>query len=279
MNTTKHFARIRWLRCLLLALLALALGAPAVAEQATVAPAETLAPVVQEGKDYAILNGIPQTDRPLGLQESARAADSYFDRAVFVGDSVSLKLRNYVTQMRKSEPKFLSNAQFLTIGSFAARMAIEEVSKNSEHPKFKGKKMTIEAILAKTKASKVFIMLGMNDVAVTGTDGAVRDMMTLVGRIREKCPEIQIYVQSATPRLRGGPPTTQQLFDYDLALYDAVKALGDPRVYFADVAYVMRDSEGKLFPEYCSDPEDMALHFTDVACQKWIDYLYTHASP
>lgn len=269
------------MRGALLALLALALCAPAAgAQQATVEPAQTLEPppefIAVAGKDYSLRNGIPQTDHPLGLQEGPRTDDSFFDYAVFVGDSVSIKLRNYVTQMRKTEPKFLSNAQFLTVGSFSAKLALEDVSANSYHPKFKGKKMLVEDILAKSKARKVFIMLGMNDVGPSGVKGAVQDMMTLLGRIREKSPEIEIYVESATPRLSGGPPTTQQLFDYDLALYDAVLAKGDPKMHFVDVAYVMRDDEGKLFPEYCSDPEDLALHFTDAACQKWLDFLYTH---
>ena len=38
----------------------------------------------------------------------------------------------------------------------------------------------------------------------------------------------------------------------------------------------MRDEEGKLYESYCSDKTDLAMHFTDVACQEWIRYLYTH---
>lgn len=249
---------------------------PSVTSEPSITPESSAAPAPQGDGDYAVLDGIPQTDRPLGLQEGERVKDSYFDRAVFVGDSVSLKLRNYVVKKRKSDPNFLNNAQFLAVGSFAARLALEKVSKDSYHPKYKGQKMTIESILEKAGARKVFIMLGMNDVAVSGVDGSVRDMMKLVKRIQKKCPKIEVFVQSATPRLKGGPPTTQQLFDYDLALYEAVRKLNDPRVHFVDVAYIMRDGEGKLFPEYCSDADDMALHFTDIACQKWIDYLYTH---
>ena len=39
----------------------------------------------------------------------------------------------------------------------------------------------------------------------------------------------------------------------------------------------MRDENGYLYDAYCSDPEDMGMHFTDEGCVAWIDYLETHA--
>ena len=47
--------------------------------------------------------------------------------------------------------------------------------------------------------------------------------------------------------------------------------------YFVDVASVMYTEDGNsLIPEYCSDPDDMGLHFTEAGCEAWVDYLYTH---
>ena len=45
-------------------------------------------------------NGVTQG----ALPESPRAEDSYFDDAVFIGDSVSLKLNLYVTKNRQNNP-------------------------------------------------------------------------------------------------------------------------------------------------------------------------------
>ena len=45
---------------------------------------------------------------------------------------------------------------------------------------------------------------------------------------------------------------------------------------YLDVASVMKDSEGNLKREYCSDPDNMGVHFTDEGCKVWIDYLRTH---
>ena len=67
--------------------------------------------------------------------------------------------------------------------------------------------------------------------------------------------------------------TNRMLFDYDILLYNACVENG---WNFVDVAYVMRDENGYLFDAYCSDPEDMGMHFTDEGCEAWIEYLTTH---
>lgn len=46
--------------------------------------------------------------------------------------------------------------------------------------------------------------------------------------------------------------------------------------YLVDVSSAVQDSEGNLNLSYCSDPDDMGIHFTDEGCDVWIDYLYTH---
>ena len=227
---------------------------------------------------WSVLNGIPQTREALGLPECARVDDSYFNYTVFVGDSVTLKLEKYVTSQRKNGNPVLGGAKFIAIGSLGTHSALESVSKESLHPTIQGKKMTVEDALQTLNAQKVYIMLGMNDVALCGLETSIEYMLEFISRIREKSPGIEIFIESVTPRYGGGKPTTQQLFDYDLRLYEEVLKLNDPKIHFVDVAFVMRNEEGKLYESYCSDKADMGIHFTDLACEKWIEYLYTHAS-
>ena len=203
---------------------------------------------------------------------------SWFDDAVFVGDSVSLKLKYYATQMRKSDPGFLGKAQFLTAGSLGSGNALWEVSSESVHPSYQGKKMLLEESIPKTGAKKVFIMLGINDIAVYGIDGSVKNLETLLDRIAAAVPEVQFYVQSATPIHRGCEKRV--LNNANLEIYNqSVQALCERRGWhFMDVASVLRDAEGFLPSAYCSDREGMGIHFTDAACQVWLDSLKTHAA-
>ena len=203
---------------------------------------------------------------------------SWFDDAVFVGDSVSLKLSYYAIQRRKAEPDFLGKAQFLTSGSLGSGNALWEVSSQSVHPSYQGQKMLLEESIPLTGAKKVFIMLGMNDVAVYGTEGSAQNLEALLDRIAAAVPGVEFYVQSATPIYRGCEK--QKLNNTVLTAYNEVlQALCSRRGWhYLDVASVLRDSEGFLPSEYCSDREGMGIHFTDAACQVWVDYLKTHVA-
>ena len=218
----------------------------------------------------------PVTHRPLGLEEGEPVADRYFNDAVFIGDSITLKLQRYVTERRNAGDECLGRAKFLTAGSLGSGNAMWAVSSDSVHPSYQGEKMRIEKAIELMDAQKVYIMLGMNDVAYYGVEESVENMKALVGLILEKQPGAEIFIQSATPRISKmtSKPTNRMLFDYDILLYNACVENG---WHFVDVAYVMRDENGYLYDAYCSDPEDMGMHFTDEGCVAWIDYLETHA--
>ncbi|MBR3503244.1 MAG: SGNH/GDSL hydrolase family protein [Clostridia bacterium] len=218
----------------------------------------------------------PVTHRPLGLAEGDPVADKYFNDAVFIGDSITLKLQRYVTARRNDGGSCLGRAKFLTAGSLGSGNALWDVSSESVHPSYQGEKMRIEKAVELMDAQKVYIMLGMNDVAYYGIEESIENMKKLVALILERQPSAEIFIQSATPRIAAShsKPTNRMLFDYDLLLYNACVENG---WNFVDVAYVMRDENGCLFDAYCSDPEDMGMHFTDEGCEAWIDYLTTHA--
>ena len=218
----------------------------------------------------------PVTHMPLGVPESEAVEGRFFNDAVFVGDSITLKLQRYVTERRNAGDECLGRAKFLTAGSLGSGNAMWAVSSDSVHPSYQGEKMRIEKAIELMDAQKVYIMLGMNDVAYYGVEESVENMKALVGLILEKQPGAEIFIQSATPRISKmtSKPTNRMLFDYDILLYNACVENG---WHFVDVAYVMRDENGYLYDAYCSDPEDMGMHFTDEGCVAWIDYLETHA--
>ncbi len=249
----------------------------------TETPASTPAPATAASmaplSEYTVLTGIPDTDRALGLPETAQVPDSYFDDAVFIGDSVTLKLNYFVRDKRSEYPTLLGNAQFLTAGSLGSGNALREVSSDSLHPSYQGQKMAIEDAVAAMGAKKVYIMLGMNDVALYGVEESAENMMRLLARIASKSPGVQIFVQSATPRIEGdyNKLNNDALFQYNLKLYEYCLQYSSNGIYFVDVADVMRDEKGNLPLDYCSDATGMGLHFTDKACKIWIEYLYTHA--
>lgn len=208
------------------------------------------------------------------VPESSRVDRSYFDDAAFVGDSVSLKLNYY-----NASTSELGNAKFFTSGSLGAANALWEVSGESVHPSYQGTKMLIEDCIANSGAKKVFIMLGMNDIGLYSKEESIENYKELVGRILKKSPDAVIFIQSMTPitansNRSGKKLNNDSIREYNGMLLEMCEEMG---WYYLDVASVMYDDNGALKVSYCSDADDMGMHFTNEGCQKWADYLKTHA--
>ena len=217
--------------------------------------------------------GSSEGEVPTGADVGA----SFFDDAVFIGDSISLRLTYYC----QAHPDALGKAQFLTAGSLGSGNALwDENSQDAVFPLYNGQQVTLQDGVAKSGAKKVFIMLGMNDIGLYGMDGARDNMESLIELILEKSPDVKIYVQSMTPML-----TSHQLKSLNNTNIDTynklLKEMCNEKGYeFVDVASVMKDSDGGLIPSYCSDGGDggMGMHFTDAGAKAWVDYLRTHVS-
>lgn len=217
----------------------------------------------------------PVSPSGYGLVPQSVAADkSYFDDAAFVGDSVSLKLSYY-----QAATKALGQAQFFTAGSLGSGNALWEVSEKSYHPSFQGTKMPIEDCIQLSGAKKIYIMLGMNDIAVYGIEGSIRNYKILVERIRQKSPDTVIFVQSMTPMTATSRTAGRNLNNTNIKAYNRrlLETCKEMDWYFVDVSSVMWDASGEyLNRAYCSDPDGMGMHFTDVGCTRWVEYLLTH---
>ncbi len=194
---------------------------------------------------------------------------SWFDDAVFIGDSVTLKLSYYC-----DDHDDLGNAQFLCAGSLGYNNAQWDYDKpDNVHPVYNGTKYLVDDGAAAIGAKKIFIMLGMNDIGLYGVDGAVDGMKIITERIEKACPDAVIYIQSVTPMLEGSQLT--DLNNTTIAEFnEKVKPICQERGYkYLDVASAMDDGSGNLVYEYCGDPDAMGLHFSDEGCKVWADYL------
>ena len=208
------------------------------------------------------------------LPKTSRVKASYFDDAIFIGDSVSLGLNYYEAANDK-----LGKAQFLTAGSMGSGNALEPVSASSIHPRWNGEKMKVEKAVAKSGAKKIYIMLGMNDIAVYGAEKSARNLKTLCKNILMEAPNVKIFLQSVTPRVnQGAKSDNTKLNNANITKYNRclAKICSEEDWYFVNVAEFMFDSTGHLIRSYCSDPDGMGMHFAPKGCEAWIDYLYTH---
>ena len=195
---------------------------------------------------------------------------SWFDDAVIVGDSITLKLSYYCDE----HPEALSKAQFFCAGSLSYNNSLWDIDdENAVHPVYDGESTLTEECALKTGANKVFILLGMNDVAVYGPDGALDAAQELTDNILTNSPDVSIYIESTTPIAHGcevGDLNNETIREFDKLLQSFCEENG---YMYLDIYSLVQDDEGYLKSEYCSDPEGQGIHFTDNACNMWADYL------
>ncbi len=217
---------------------------------------------------------VSQESEAVSSQPTGQPVDtSWFNDALFIGDSVTLKLSYY------SDTGAVGDAMFLCAGSLGYNNAQWGYDHpDNVHPVYNGIKYTVEDGVAMLQPKKIFIMLGMNDIGLYGVDGAVEGMKSLTAKIQQRCPGAVIYVQSVTPML-----SYKQLSDLNnttIAAFDqAIQPICQERGYiYLDVASAVNDGYGNLMEAYCSDATAMGLHFSDAGCEAWVNYLKSHVA-
>jgi len=205
--------------------------------------------------------GVDPRDPVMAPPAQAKVDSAFFDDAVFIGDSVTLKLSYYAASSGK-----LGKAQFLTRGSYSASHAVEDTMLLT----YQGQDLSIADAVSATGATKVFLMLGMNDIGLYGIDKTIENWGVIVERIQTKCPNVTIYVQSMTPIWTGGE--VGDLTNANMDVYnEELKAFAENAgLDFIDVAPYMKDSTGGMATRYCSDN---FVHVTDIGAAAWIRVL------
>ena len=198
--------------------------------------------------------------------------DAFFQNSVFIGDSVMMGFRNYIA---KKESGFLGGPNFLVSGSYGAANAVAPVSDTSIHPIYEGQQRQVQDSIALMGAKKVFICFGINDIALYGVDGTVKNFGTLFERIRAKSPDVQLYILSATPMVSGSEQ--KNLNNANLRkLNEALKTFAaENNAEFIDIYSAVADTDGCLKAEYCSDG---FIHQTPAAYDQWVNTLWAFAA-
>lgn len=201
----------------------------------------------------------------LAPPESFDGPSEYYNNAAFIGDSVSLKLSYYAQSSGE-----LGSALFLVSGSYGVGHAVDDTMMLV----YQGKEMSPQEALKTSGVDKVFVMLGMNDLGKFGLDITMDYWEKFVANIKEACPEISICIQSMTPVYAGGQTDTlynEAVDEYNEVLKKFAKEQG---LCYMDIASFMKDSEGALASDYCSDNY---VHLTDDGASAWTKALKAYA--
>ena len=191
---------------------------------------------------------------------------------VFVGDSITQGLQNYVEWMRESDPTYLDTAQFISTRNFSVASALNGAAESAAT--LNGETLAIPEALRRMNARVVFLMPGQNDVKGYSTDQLTQNLKLMIYEIRQANPGVTICLLSVPPGMaqRYNGPANDRIFRDNLALCKLCMQYG---LSFADVAYPLRDADGALREDLCADAETYAYHLNDAGCGVWVDFLRT----
>jgi len=188
--------------------------------------------------------------------------DSWFDDALFFGDSISVTLKKHCAKTGD-----LSDALFLCEFSYSVRNAYTGNLKIW----YQTKQYAPEDVVPLTGANKLFVMLGVNDIALDGgIDKAMMCWDVFVSRIREKSPDIVFFIESSLPIYHDAEydAWNNKLFDeYNERLRQFCE---ENDCVFVDIAHYFKDDRNSLAPEFCSD---YFCHVTYEATAVWAEQL------
>lgn len=198
----------------------------------------------------------------------------FFENTVFIGDSLTTGLRNYVTKTRKKR-ECLGKAEFLSQGGMCYNNILSDNDAEQVLPKWQGKEIDLFVGLEKLNAKKVFICLGLSDLLQSRDKKVytVKNAENLIKSLQAFDPELQIYIESITPIISSRESYYFNNKNVDLLNNELKILCKKNNVFFVDITHLFKDNNNCLADKYCTDQNNWGVHLTDKAYTKWVKYL------
>lgn len=183
---------------------------------------------------------------------------SYFDDAVFIGDSLTMGLEKFS-------------------GFEAEFMCVSGLNTTSiETAKLPNKKTVLETIADMDHIGKVYIMLGTNEAGYNDSEAYIKRYGELIEAIRKEFPDVIIYLESILPVSKHTSDTTNIKIDIITEYNEKlVKLAEDKQCYYVDCHSYFENPEGYLPSEISSD----GIHLGPDKYRELAQYLCDHAVP
>ncbi len=185
---------------------------------------------------------------------------SYFDDALFIGDSRTVGLREYGG---------LGNAEIAADTGMDVYQLFEK-----EFKLVSGEKKLLETLLSERQFGKIYLMLGINELGYN-FDSTVAKFSEVTARIQELQPGAYVFIQAnlrvSKEKSEDGSIYTNESID---RFNQAVGALADNRTrFYLDANEIFDDGEGNLGADYTAD----STHLLGKYYPSWVEWILAHA--
>ncbi len=203
----------------------------------------------------------PETEVPEGIQPVIRQADrSYFDDALFIGDSRTMGLYEYGD---------LGEAVVIADSGMSVYKVWEKEIKAED-----GSIDTLQTLLNKRTFGKVYIMLGINELGYA-FEPTAKKFEELVETIRQTQPEAIIYLEANLHITKEKSDSSDIFNNENINRFNKVmEQLADGKqIFYLDVNPLFDNEEGCLSPDYTTDK----VHVLGKYYADWVDWILENA--
>ncbi len=193
--------------------------------------------------------------------ETEPVGESYFDDALFLGDSLTDGLRLYSPL---TKPKFLAGTGISFKGVY-------------ESPLYDNEKTAFDYI-KEHKPKKIYIMLGINyRIFPENLNAFVSEYTNLINDIRDINPDAYIYIQSLLPVTEERSSSDKMVNNKNIDLYNtAIEEMAKKnKCFYLAVNEIFKNSSGAMDEESTFD----GVHPNRELYTNWVEYLKTHTVP
>lgn len=185
---------------------------------------------------------------------------SYFDDALFIGDSRTVGLQEYGT---------LSNATYFANTGLSIYDAVSETVNVDGMGE-----ISLQELLTKNQYGKIYLMLGINELGFDLSQ-TVSKYNALVGQIKELQPDAIIYIEANLHVTAERSASDDTFNNPNIDNFNAqVSSLADNEtVYYLDINELFDDENGALSTDYTNDN----AHPLGKYYASWCDWLCEHA--
>lgn len=200
------------------------------------------------------------------VAKTSSVDDSYFEDALFIGDSILKGFKSYVSPY----PSNVIADQGAGLNHIYLEKDIYYVTPAEATTLWKG----VEQVLP--NAEKIYVLIGANGVPGLSNTKSMSYYEDLIIKLKERFPGKTIYACGLTPitselsEKRAPDFTTEKLNDFNNQLYSMCQTYG---IYFLQTDEWLKDSDGYLLPNY--DGGD-GLHLNKAGHTVLLDYFKTH---
>lgn len=204
---------------------------------------------------------LPEEEVPEELQPVIRQADrSYFDDALFIGDSRTMGLYEYGD---------LGKATVIADSGMSVYKVWNKEIKTED-----GSTATLQTLLEKHTYGKVYIMLGINELGYAFEPTAKKFEKT-VETIRQAQPEAIIFLGANLHITKDKSDSSDIFNNENINRFNGIMEhqADGKQIFYLDVNPLFDNEEGCLSPDYTSDK----VHVLGKYYADWVDWILENA--